>query len=262
MTNEKRQAWLRIGAGLLLALGCAGGAAADDDPLTAMDGRWHFAGSPYLWASGMSGTLSVQGSREIPVEASFADVMANFDIGLLARNEFRRDRVGFGVDLIYLNLGADVPLPPAGAAAGLGVDQRQLTVEAYGSYRVYNRAEGGRSAFVNVLAGARYASTRARLTSDAAALDKADLRLDWVDAVAGVEGFTSLGRKWGAHGRFDVAGFGSDFSWQGLAEVSYRPSPGFQLALGYRYLDVDYDDGTALYDVSCKGPQLRLTFLR
>lgn len=254
---------------IVAGLGLGGGAAAtaEEDPLTAMDGRWHFSGSPYFWASGIKGSVSVKDLPEVPVEASFSDIMKHFDIGLLALNEFRHDRFGLGADLIYLNLGADVPgQPPVVGVLDLGVDQRQLTVEGYGFYRLANEARSEKPAFLDLLVGVRYSGTSARLTSASSDLESSKRTLDWVDAVLGLKGYAGLGRKWGLSGRADIAGFGSDFTWQVAGELTFRPSTGFVLGLGYRYMDVDYDKGTGtdrkLYSIAYKGPQIRLTFIR
>lgn len=262
--------WLRTAqAGLAcgLVFGAAAGARAGEDPLTAMDGRWHLSGSPYFWGAGLAGSVSVKGLPEVPVNASFADVMKHFDIGLLALNQVRRDRLGAGVDLVYLNLGADVPgQPPVVGALDLGVDQRQLTLEGYGFYRLASRSRTDKPAYLDALLGVRYSSTSSLLTSSSTDLESSKAKLDWVDGVVGLKGGLALARKWAVAGRADVAGLGSDFSWQASGELVFRPSPGVAVGLGYRYLHVDYDQGSGagrtLYRVAYKGPQLRLTFAR
>ena len=46
---------------------------------------------------------------------------------------------------------------------------------------------------------------------------------------------------------------GSDFMWDANLNLGYRWTETFSTTFGYRYLDVDYEDGTFLYDVSQDG---------
>jgi len=84
-------------------------ASAQTGPISVMDGQWHFTVAPYFWFAGLDGSVSVKGVAEVPVTVSFSDIWNNFDFGLLGRVEGRKDRWGFGADVIYLNLGAKVP---------------------------------------------------------------------------------------------------------------------------------------------------------
>jgi hypothetical protein len=84
--------------GLLAALPFPAPLQAQAKADTAMDGSWHFRASPYVWATGIDGTLSVTGANEVPVKASFSDIISNFDIGLLGHFEARKDKLGFGLD--------------------------------------------------------------------------------------------------------------------------------------------------------------------
>ena len=73
-------------------------------------------------------------------------------------------------------------------------------------------------------------------------------------------------KKWLFQLRADVGGFGigSDFTWQGQADVGYRFSKLFQLGLGYRFIGIDYENGEGSdrfkYDVDTYGPVLRFGF--
>lgn len=59
-------------------------------------------------------------------------------------------------------------------------------------------------------------------------------------------------------GRADIAGLGSDFTWQALADLRLRFSERFTLGAGYRYVDTDYDSGSVtdrkLWSMANKGP--------
>jgi opacity protein-like surface antigen len=238
-------------------------AAAQSASETAMDDRWHFLIAPYLWGSGMNGTVGVNGAVSVPVDLSFGDALENLDFAFLGRLEARKKRIGFGLDLAYLNLGAEVTGPIDGRLS-LGADVRSLTVEGLLAYRAVN--DDDRGGYVDLLAGTRYMKNRAGLSleRDGDAIRGTDQTLDWVDALVGARFRLPLGRKAALHGRADIAGLGSDFTWNVTGGFEMRLSRRFKTGLGYRYLDVDYDEGKGrerrLWQVSYQGPYAFLAY--
>lgn len=220
------------------------------EPDRAQDGRWHYRVAPYLWASGIDGTASMLGVFAVPLEASFSDVMSNLDIGLASAIEARRDRLGIALDFNYINLGADVlaDQPLLVGELDLRADVRQLTAEGFGFYRVVT---GGRdqAGHLDLLAGLRYTSTRTRLTGTGLGGD--DLEgtresLDWLDGMAGARFRLPLGSRVGLTGRGDIAGFGSNLTWNARAGLDVALGRRFATGAEYRWLDVDYDSGERL----------------
>src|SRR5882762_9677246 len=115
-----------LACGLFVALSSPALLQAQAETDTAMDGNWHFRLMPYFWAAGIDGTASVTGATEVPIKASFSDIISNFDIGLLGHFEARKNRFGFGADEMYLNLGAEVPTTrPILGRLDLAADVRQ-----------------------------------------------------------------------------------------------------------------------------------------
>jgi hypothetical protein len=225
-------------------------AGADDD-------RWHFAVAPYFWVAGLSGTVSFKGIPEQPVDASFSDVIENFDIGVATRFDARKGRWGLAADFNYLNLGASIPAREVLGHFEPEVDLRQLITEADVFYRAYQgRQAEGVPAFFDVLAGARYNGMRTQIRGSE--FEGTKRTFDWVDGVAGIRFQAPLGRKVTVGGRGDIAGFGSDFTWQLQGDLAFHLSPRWALSGGYRYCDVDYDKGTGLdrkvYKIATSGP--------
>jgi hypothetical protein len=240
-----------------LALAAALPAHAQTGPATAMDGRWHFTVVPYFWFTGMEGSVSMRGLPEVPVEKSFSDIWSDLDIGFQGDFEARRDRWGFGTDVVYMNLGASVAgdLPILGQR-GLEADVRQLVVEGIAFRRVVTSAEPENGAYLDVLAGARYFGTSARLRGSL--FDSTKRTLDWVDALAGVRVHVPLGSRLGFSARGDVAGFGSDVTWNARADLGVRVSERWVTGLSWRFTKVDYDQGEGaerkLFDMTYSGP--------
>jgi opacity protein-like surface antigen len=232
-------------------------ARAQSNPASAMDDRWHFLLAPYLWGSGMEGTVGVNDAVSVPIDLSFGDALENLDFAFLGRIEGRKNRIGFGIDTVYMNLGVDVTGPVNGQL-GLGADVRSLTVEGVLSYRLASDEAAGR--FVDVLAGARYMDNRAALTleRDGNPIAGREGSLDWVDGLVGVRVRLPLGRVAAIHARTDVAGLGSDFTWNLQGGLEFRLGERWKTGAGYRYLDVDYDKGTGperrIWQVAYHGP--------
>ena len=234
-------------ATIVLAMAAPTWAQAQGGPTGAMDDQWHFNLAPYMWMTGIKGDVSVAGLRSVPVEATFSDIWKNFDFGLAGRFEGRKNRFGFGLDFTYNNLGAPVASnAPVVGALGLEADVRQLFSEGFAFYRV---AQGGRAdnpAHLDVLVGARYTGTRARLTAETSAgvqYDGQHQDLDWFDAMAGLKFRAPLGSRAALLGRGDVAGFGSNVTWNLEGDLAFMASQHWTVGAGWRYMDIDYDNG-------------------
>jgi hypothetical protein len=227
------------------------------------DDRWHFAVAPYFWTAGISGTVSFKGIPEQPVDASFSDILENFDIGVASRFEGRKGRWGFATDFLYMNLGAKVPVGDVLGRLEPEVDVRQLVAEGDAFYRAYRgRQTEGVPGFVDVLVGIRYNGMSGQLKGPA--FEGTKRTFDWADGVVGVRFLAPLGRKVTLAGRGDIAGFGSKLTWQLQGELAYHLSARLALLGGYRYYDVDYDKGSGLdrklYKMATRGPVVAFVY--
>ena len=256
MSVKLRKPLARLLAGCALVLTAALPSRAQAGSPTAMDDDWHFVLVPYFWFAGIDGNVTVRDRIEVPVEKSFSDVISDFDIGLLGHVEGRKRRLGFAFDVMYLNLGA----PVAAAAPVLGAvsaDVRLLVTEGLGFYRVVNGGGTDNPSHLDLLVGARYVGTSARLRSDVLESGKQDLH--WVDAVAGLRFRARLGSRVSLLGRGDVAGFGSDFTWNLEGDLAIHLSQRWALGAGWRHFDIDYDEGEGsdrkVFGVAFDGPR-------
>lgn len=247
---------------LLLAAGLLAAAPVLAQDASTADHAWHFETTPYVWCSATSGTVGIRGLPDLKVESSFSDILENFDFGLLGRLEGRKDRFGFATDFIYLNLG--VPLAenqPVILILGPEVDLRQFMGEGIGFYRVARSATRPDSAWLDVLAGARY--THARTEMELVGGSIAGSTVDLVDAIGGLRGRVPLGSKAGLLARADVGGGTSKVAWNVEASVTLAISKKWKLGAGYRYLHQKYDNESGTkprtVDLTLKGPLLLAT---
>ncbi len=254
---------LVIAVGIMLAMAVPTWAQAQGGPTAAMDGQWHFGVTPYMWFTGIKGDVSVKGLSRVPVDASFSDLWDDLDFALAGRFEGRKDRFGFGLDFTYNNLGVPVASDaPMVGRLNLEADVRQLFTEGFGFYRV---ASGGRQdnpAHLDVLVGARYTGTKTRLSAkgpEGTEYDGDSRNLQWVDALVGVKFRAPLGSRVALLGRADVAGFGSELTWNLEGDLAVRVSEHWALGAGWRHIDIDYDkseggDGKVV-DLAYDGPR-------
>jgi hypothetical protein len=84
-----------------------------------------------------------------------------------------------------------------------------------------------------------------------------------LNPLIGLKGLTPIGAsKFFLSGAFAMGGFGagSDFMWDASVNIGYQWTKGFATTLGYRYLDVDYENNDFLYDVTQDGLTLGLSW--
>jgi len=251
---------LSVAVAIVLATAAPTWAQAQGRPTAAMDDRWHFNVAPYMWMSGIQGDVSVANLPSVPVDASFSDILENFDVGLQGRFEARKNRFGLAADFVWMNLG--VPAAQT-QVADLTVDFRQFVVEGTVFYRVASGGRADNPAHLDVLAGVRYTTSRTRLSADSAAgvdYDGDFQDLSWVDAVAGIKFRAPLGSKLSFLGRTDIAGFGSNVTWNLEGDLAFLASQHWTLGAGWRYMDVDYDEGEGVeqrqVDLAYSGPRV------
>ena len=217
---------------------------------------WHFAIAPYVWTSGMDGTLTI-GDQQADIDVPFSDIWDNLDFALMGHFDMRNDRWVVLSDLIFVDLEDKQDLNRGTLKAGV-----DMTIfEAAGGYRV--------SPAVAFIAGARWIDTDASLRYSGQLVEPdADAGESWIDPLVGVNVFTPLSKneKWwfGAYGDIGGFGVGSQLTWELYANVGYRASHLVSIALGYRALDIDYEGGkgdrSADLDLLVSGPQLGVAF--
>jgi len=84
-----------------------------DEPLSAAGessekggAGWEFQFTPYVWAAGVKAD-AVIGSFESSGEADFIDLAKKLDVGVMLHFEGRKERWGFMLDGLYMNLSDD-----------------------------------------------------------------------------------------------------------------------------------------------------------
>ena len=215
---------------------------------------WEFTLAPYVIAAAMDGTTVVKGI-EADVDIPFDTILENLDMTFMGHFDMQNERWLLSSDLIYMDLEASSEPADRTTTATM----QETLFEVAGGYRV--------SPAVALLAGARLVDLGAGVGYDGPDLQRqSDASKTWVDPLVGVQVTAPLAQRWwlGLHG--DVGGFGvgSDLAWQAWANVGFRASDSVSVVLGYRAIDIDFQEGSGTdlfrYDVLTAGPQLGVAF--
>ena len=226
-------------------------------PLHAAEGEWQQEIVPYMWASAMNGTSGVR-DVEGDVDMSFGDILDDLEFAFMGAYRAQRDKFSVTVDGIYMALSDDVKDPGGQVKGEIDVDQTALEVDV--GWDLSER--------LTVFGGLRYND----ITSDISLKDSNDNRVrgngseQWVDPVIGAHYTYPFNDQWSATLRGDIGGFGvgSQFVWQGIAQLRWQVKPNIGIVGAYRYIDMDYSTGTGptyfLYDMAISGPALGVAF--
>lgn len=218
---------------------------------TSDNSDWQVAFSPYLYMTGLSGTIGARG-REAEIDLSFGDIIDNFKFGIMGTLDVKKGRFVVLSDVLWLKLDKERETPgDLYSSSQLGVNMFMFDTEA--GYRVYESEEGS----FDVLGGFRMMSVETNLNFRSGILPGFDVseRKTWATPVFGVRGLVNVSPKVFLNGKFDIGGgLGADFTDQIYLGGGYRFTKSIALVGGWRYLKTDYDDSEGfLFDTSMNG---------
>jgi hypothetical protein len=228
--------------------------------------KWTFQLAPYAWLAGQNGKVATLPSlppADIDVDF-YDDVLGNIKGALMLVGEARKGRYGVVMDVAYTDIEMEDPTPLGTFYSKVNSRTKSWMVSVAGLYRLVER----QNRFLDVIGGARYWSVDSELALKGplfAFLSERSISNteNWVDPLVGLKGLTPIGEsKFFVSGAFVIGGFGagSDFMWDANINFGYQWTKGFSTTLGYRYLDVDYEDDGFLYDVAQDGLVLGLSW--
>jgi hypothetical protein len=224
-------------------------------PATLRADEWNYRLTPYLWATSLKGKTSI-GPIGGDIDMDFGDILSDLQFALMLNFRAQKGRWAIQADGVWADLESSVSRNISKTTVGTTMWIASLN----GRYRFADDWE--------VLAGARYFRQDVDISVLVGSTTaKASATADWIDPVVGAAYSTSLSDKWSVQVQGDIGGFGigSDFTWHAFAGVDYRMSKGSSLALGWRHLDWDYEEGSGAkrftYDAYLTGPLIGVSFL-
>ena len=227
-------------------------------PAPAASSEWNFLLALYSPLMGLDGTLGVRG-LSTEVDVPFDDIFDNLDGSFMAAFEARRGRWSVTGDFFWLKLSASSQ-PTANSYLGFSQEQTlaslALGYELYGNEKTTFDLLGG-AALTSLDVDLNLFTPRLPVTNRAASGSET-----WVDPFVGLRLRHRLSDRWsifatGLYGGFGVA---SDEYWQAIAGISFRVTENASLALAYRVISTDYQDGGFTYDAESSGPNVGLVF--
>jgi hypothetical protein len=223
---------------------------------TSSDSGWKSTLLIYLMGPNIDGDIGL-GPVEGNVDLDPGNVFDAFDSGFLGLFGAEKDRWGFLIDTVYMDLSQDATSMGGQIAGEVGVEQ--LILGGLVSYRLNDSAR--------LLFGGLYVDLDNTLRLTGPIQERRfSVSEDWVDPVIGLRLTKPLSEKWELGGLAHIGGFGvgSDFTWQLSGDVSYAFTERTHLVMGFRYIDFDYEDGSGLnyfkFDVAEYGLAAGLRF--
>jgi hypothetical protein len=221
----------------------------------AEDHGWDHTLAVYLVAASIDGKAGA-GPLEADVDVGFDDILDNLDWGLMGAYRGERGPWAIGLDVQYLAVESDVAGLGPNEGTRLEVEGDQLIVQLDGGYALTDS--------LSAYAGARFwrvdSDVTIRSGGPLGQVLTAGRTEDWIDPVIGLRYAAPLSERWLFVAKGDIGGFGvgSDFSWHVTVFAAWRATQRGHLILGYRHIDVDYDDGSGadrfLWDLALGGP--------
>lgn len=214
---------------------------------TGTSGDWDFFVGGYLTMAtidAVTGTQTPFGAQDMALEMDFSELLDVLDYGFSALVVARKARLSLNADVVLLGISdsGSLTLPsPLSAAVNIGYEVNMKEIELYAGYALFEQYPD-----LEIIAGARYIDQEIDITVNAGPLAVAPtIGDDWIDPFVGLRYTGPIKDRWSFILRGDVGGFGvgSDFAWRIDAGVRYRWQNDWEVGLGYKILDQDYESG-------------------
>lgn len=212
------------------------------------DSNWHVNLSPYLWFPGVHGTVGAAG-RQVSVHASPGDLLSNFKFGLMGAVELRYKRFVIPIDMMWVRLEDDHPLPFEQVTSAKFTGGEFFLTPKIG-YRVIDEEK----IKITALTGFRYWHLYESVKFNPVGLSFSKSQ-DWADPLVGGRIELMPTPKVVVTVLGDVGGWGtgSQLEYQFAGLLGYKIKPKWTLQAGYRYVGVDYRSGGFLFNVITSG---------
>lgn len=218
---------------------------------------FHIGITPYLWFSGINGTIGAHG-HQASVHASASDVLDNLDIGFMIQAEPRYNRFVFPVDVMWVRLSNTKGLPfEQGFFSAKATVTSTIVTQKIG-YRLVDKQRFK----VDVLFGYRVWNLTSNLTlQPISPLGGLSQGSSWVDCVSGANFEIGLSRRAFVRIFGDAGGATARLDYQVGGALGLRVARKWTVEAGYRYLAVDYGSpSNFLYNVAMSGVVIGATW--
>jgi hypothetical protein len=214
-------------------------------------GDWRVSISIYGWFPGVHGTTGVLG-HNASVHESFSDVFHVLKGIIPIAVEADKGRFVMPIDYLWMKLGIDNGIPENDfGQTSINTHLTESIFTPKLGYRLYN----GEHMKVDALGGIRYWYLGLNNTLEPSGLGNSR-STNWVDGLGGARFIFPLGDKAALTVAGDAGAGGANLDYQVLGLLNYQFTQKWGLAVGWRYLDVDYrpTNKQFVFDMVTNGP--------
>lgn len=236
------------------AVAVATGLAVGSPAAFAQEDAWGFEVTPYLWAGGIDGDVTVRG-RTVEVDRGFDDLTDSLDfMGSLLSIGYRNHFVVW-TQLDYV--ATDTDELDSDQRPAVGRLESDFFAGTLGFGYIFGEPNGRRH--LDLLLGAKYLSVENDLTLQGIGQFKRDR--DYLDPVVIMRPSFRLSERWRFNPTFSVGGgVDADLIWELQPQIQFQINDNLGLRFGYRnlYYDLESENGANKFDGSYRGLVLGL----
>ena len=226
------------------------------------DKGWSFSVSPYVWATGLKGTVAtLPPLPSVDAKASFGDIIKHVDLGVIGVAELRKGRLGIISDIVWIKISMDSSDPPPSSpfTRTSDLDTQTFMGTLAGAYRLVEKQQS----WIDLVLGVRgwHVNTDFGVGPGVLASgSKIDHKEGWVDVIGGLRTRFDLGKGFYATAMTLAGGGSSESVVDVIGNISYAFTNKISAVAGYRYVKVNYQKSGFEWDVEYKGPILGGTY--
>lgn len=238
----------------------------EPSPIPRVSEGWRFEVTPYLWLSGMKGTVNLNNGLARSADFSSSNILSNLKSGGMIAAEAHNGNWGVAGDLISATLqnsGSVSMLTPAGAARVADkITVQQTVLTGVVTYTFANTTD----AYVDALLGVRAVDITGTLhgnLDDTSISKTVSNKTSTVDPIIGAKGrYRIADSSWYIPAYADIGSGGgtTNLTWQVMAGVGKSFGSLIDASLTYRALYYDMKSDGVLQKTTMQGPQLAATF--
>lgn len=235
-----------------------------NSPIPATSSEWRFEVTPYLWLTGIKGTMNLDNGLARSADFSSSNVLSNLKSGGMIAAEAHKGNWGIMGDLISATLQNSGSIPVAGGAATVAdkITLQQTVLTGAATYTLANTKD----MYVDALLGVRAIDVTATLNGNLVGTpikEAISKTTSTVDPIIGAKGrYRIADSSWYIPAYADIGSGGgtTNLTWQVMAGVGKSFGSLIDVSLTYRALYYDMKAGGVLQKTTMQGPQAAITF--
>jgi hypothetical protein len=236
----------------------------DVSPIPTVSNEWRFEVTPYVWLTGVKGTINLNNGLAKSADYSSSDVLSNLKSGAMIAAEAHKGNWGIMGDLVSATLQNSGSIPISGGAARVAdkITVQQTILTGAFTYTLTSTKD----VYADALLGVRAIDVTATLsgslmgTPDKESISK---KTSTIDPIIGAKGrYRIADSSWYIPAYADIGGGGgtTNMTWQLMAGIGKTFNKVVDASLTYRALYYDMKDSGVLQKTTMQGPQVAVSF--